>query len=81
MGDLACRTKIIIDGGNAVGLAESICEATQNLTDKQTALLTDEAAYPIIKKLIKAEQALTEAQNMLLDLIGYDGPRPDQYSK
>ena len=76
MGALACRTKIIIDGGNAAGLAESICEATQNLSDDQIATLTDEAAYPIIKKIITAEKALTEAQNMLLNVVGYDGPRP-----
>ena len=76
MGELACKTKIIIDGGNAVGLAESICEATQNLSDDQTAKLTDAVAYPIIKKIIKAEEALTEAQNLLLDAVGYDGPRP-----
>jgi hypothetical protein len=76
MGELACKTKIIIDGGNAVGLAESICEATQNLSDEQVANLTDAVAYPIIQELIKAEKALTRAQNLLLDAVKYDGPRP-----
>lgn len=76
MGDLACRTKIIIDGGNAVGLAESICEATQNLSDDQIAKLTDAVAYPIINHLINAEKSLAKAQNLLLDAVGYDGPRP-----
>ncbi len=76
MGNLACRTKIIIDGASAVGLAESICEATQNLSDDQVAKLTDLVAYPIIKELITAERALTKAQNLLLDTVGYDGPRP-----
>jgi hypothetical protein len=76
MGELACKTKIILDGGNAAGLAESICEATQNLSDEQVAKLTDAAAYPIIKHLITAEKSLTQAQNLLLDVVGYDGPRP-----
>ena len=76
MGALACKTKIIIDGGNAAGMAESICEATQNLSDEQVLQLTDEVAYPIIQELIKAEKALARAQNMLLDAVKYDGPRP-----
>ena len=76
MGEIACKTKIIIDGGNAVGLAESICEATQNLSDEQVAKLIDAVAYPIIKHLIAAEKSLTQAQNLLLDAVGYDGPRP-----
>ena len=76
MGGTSCKAKIILDGASAAGLAESICEATQNLSDDQVAKLTDEVAYPIIKKLIKAEEVLTEAQNMLLDAIEYDGPRP-----
>jgi len=81
MGQLACKTKIIIDGANAAGLAESICEATQNLSDEQVAKLTDAVAYPIIKQLISAELSLTRAQNILLDAVEYDGPRPDQYTK
>lgn len=81
MGALACRTKIILDGGNAAGLAESICEATQNLSDEQVEKLTDAKAYPIIKQIILAEKSLAAAQNMLLDAVEYDGPRPDQYSK
>ena len=76
MGQTACKAKIILDGGNAVGLAESICEATQNLSDAEVDKLTDEVAYPIIEQLIKAEAALGKAQNMLLDAIDYDGPRP-----
>lgn len=76
MGEAACKAKIILDGGNAAGLAESICEATQNLSDEQIGLLTDEVAYPIIQQLIVAEEALSKAQNLLLDVVGYDGPRP-----
>lgn len=76
MGEQACKLKIILDGSSAAGLAEALCEATQNLTDEQVTKLTDAVAYPIINHLITAEKSLTKAQNMLLDAVGYDGPRP-----
>lgn len=76
MGELACKTKIILDGGSAAGYAQALSVAAQNLTDKQAAKLTDQVAYPIIEKMITAERALEEAHNMFLDAIGYDGPRP-----
>lgn len=76
MGELACKTKIIIDGDNVGGLLEGLCEATANLSDSQIAMLTDEKAYLIIEKLIKMEKLATECQDMLLDAVGYDGPRP-----
>jgi hypothetical protein len=47
-----------------------------SLNDKQAAKLTDEVAYPIIERLITAENALEAAHEMFLSAIGYDGPRP-----
>lgn len=76
MGDLACKAKIILDGGSAAGYAQALCAAAGSLTDKQTTKLTDEVAYPIIERLITAENALEDAHNMFLDAVGYDGPRP-----
>jgi hypothetical protein len=76
MGDQSCKLKIILDGGRAAGIVESLCEATQNLSDAQVAILTDSVAYPIINKLIKIEKLADECHNMLLDAVGYDGPRP-----
>jgi hypothetical protein len=76
MGESACRLKIILDGGGAAGYAQAICNAAQNLSDKDIESLTDDVAYPIIKQLITAEHALDKAHNLLLDAIGYDGPRP-----
>lgn len=76
MGELACKTKIILDGGSAAGYAQALCSAAESLSDKQAARLTDEVAYPIIQKMIEAEHALEDAHNMFLDVIGYDGPRP-----
>lgn len=76
MGASACKLKIILDGGSAAGYAQALCDATQNLTDKETSMLTDEVAYPIIKQLITAEQALEKAHDLFLDAVGYGGPRP-----
>lgn len=76
MGELACKTKIILDGSSAAGYAQAVVTATQNLSDKQVSKLTDDVAYPIIGKMIEAEHALEKAHNMLLDAVGYDGPRP-----
>lgn len=76
MGDVQCRTKIILDGDNVSGLLQGLCEATTNLTAEQTAMLTDEKAYPIIKILINMEEEAIKCQNLLLDAISYDGPRP-----
>ncbi len=76
MGELACRTKIILDGGSAAGYAQALCNAAMSLNEGQVASLTDQVAYPIIKKLVIAEHALEEAHGMFLNAIGYDGPRP-----
>lgn len=76
MGELACKTKIIIDGDNVSGLLSGLCEATANLSPEQIAMLTDEKAYPIIKILINMEEEAVKCQNLLLDAIQYDGPRP-----
>lgn len=80
MGALACRTKIILDGSSAVGYAQALTNATASLSDEEAAKLTDEAAYPIIERLIYAEAALETAHNLFLDAIGYTGPRPGAYT-
>lgn len=73
MGELACKTKIIIDGQNLIGLTSAVCEATDALSPE---LLTDQTAYPIIECLNKAEAAVIEAQKLLLETVEYDGPLP-----
>lgn len=76
MGGSTCKAKIVLDGGNGARLVESVCETVQSLSDEQIELLTDEAAYPIIKKLNKIEDLAIEAQKMLIKIIDYDGPLP-----
>lgn len=80
MGGLACKTKIILDGGSAAGYAVALTNAVANMSEKEVAQLTDEVAYPIIERLIYAESALETAHNLLLDAIGYTGPRPGGYA-
>lgn len=77
MGAQACKLKIILDGSSAAGYASAIVEAAKAMSDEDAAQLTDPVAYPIIKRLIQAERALGEAHNMLLDAVGYTGPRPE----
>ena len=78
MGELACKQKIIEDGTVGEGFFEGLCELTISLTDEQTARLSDAVAYPIIKRLNKAEALILQAQRLMLrDVVQYDGPLPD----
>lgn len=76
MGEQACKLKIILDSGSASGYGLAIRDAAMSMTEKDARTLTDEVAYPIIERIITAESALEEAHNLLLDAVGYDGPRP-----
>jgi hypothetical protein len=78
MGGQQCKLKIILDGGNAYQLIESLCET---VTAADSSLFTDENSYPLIEKLIKIEKQAVECQDMLLDIVGYDGPRPVLFKK
>ena len=78
MGELACKAKIIQDGTTAEGFLEGLCELTTNLDAASVARLTDAVAYPIIKRLNKAEALILQAQRLMLrDVVQYDGPLPD----
>lgn len=81
MGAAACKAKIILDSGSAAGYAQALADTARALGDKETAMLTDAVAYPIIEQLIYAEDALQMAHNLLLDAIKYTGPRPGSYYK
>ena len=78
MGETACKAKVIMNGTTAEGFLEGLCETTTNLTDAEVARLTDAVAYPIIKRLNKAEALILQAQRLMLrDVVQYDGPLPD----
>jgi len=78
MGELACKQKIIMDGTSAEGFLEGLCETTTNLDAAAVSRLTDAVAYPIIKRLNKAEALILQAQRLMLrDVVQYDGPLPD----
>jgi hypothetical protein len=76
MGAQACKLKIILDGATAAGYAQGLTDTARALSDKDTAKLTDDVAYPIVEQLIRAEEALELAHNLLLDAVEYTGPRP-----
>ncbi len=78
MGEAACKLKIILDGGNGYRMLEGLCDAV----DKTNAeMFTDENSYLLIEKLIKIEKLATECQDHYLDIIGYDGPRPQFFKE
>lgn len=77
MGGLACATKIVLDSGRAAGLAMALTDVAT--TSKEVDQLPDDVAYPIIEQIIYAEEALEMAHNLLLDAVGYTGPRPGSY--
>ena len=79
MGDQVCKLKIILDSGSAAGYAQAISNMVMNFSDKDAAKLTNEVAYPIIERLVYAESALEQVHNLLLDAVGYTGPRPGSY--
>lgn len=79
MGEQACKLKIILDSGNAAGYAQAIRDTVRTFSEEETATLTDKVAYPIIERLVYAESALEQVHNLLLDAIGYTGPRPGGY--
>lgn len=76
MGEAACKLKIILDSGSAIGYAQGLQATAAALSDEQAAQLDNEAGYAIIGEIISAEHALAMAHDRLLDAIGYHGPRP-----
>jgi hypothetical protein len=78
MGETACKLKIILDGTNVSGLANSLCTAVRYLTAEEVARLDDKVGYDIIKKINEAENLLVDAQKLLVDdVLDYHGPLPN----
>jgi len=72
MCDLACKTKIIINGNNTINMLYELCESVKSLpTDTNIATGND-----LIKTLNKMEEMAGDAQALYLKGIGYDGPLP-----
>lgn len=71
--DLACKTKIIINGDNVARLAETLCEQIEYFRDHD---LPFDNGQGIINALNEAEDAVCKAQRLFIKGAGYDGPLP-----
>lgn len=67
--DLACRTKIIINGDSISGLLGAACEAVKTLDPQQI-----KHGHAIIALLNAMEDQAVQVQRLVLDSVGYSGP-------
>lgn len=72
--DLACQTKIIINGDNVAKLVETLCEQVEYRRNNDLPIPNGHA---VIKALNDAEDAACKAQRLFLRGIGYQGPLPN----
>lgn len=76
MCDLACRTKIIINGGNTANLLNEVCYRVNTLPADQDITTSDK----IIQLLNRMEDDACQVQRLFLQGIGYNGPFPKALS-
>lgn len=70
--DLACQTKIILNGGNIVGIAEANHTAVKRMKPDDLDKLDGEK---IIKLLNRMEDDAVEVQKLLVQSVGYTGEK------
>jgi len=69
--DLACQTKIIINGGNIAGVAASTHKALDNFFKKGGSF---KGGVELIALMNEIENKVVEAQAMAAKGMGYTGP-------
>ena len=69
--DLACQTKIIINGDSISGILNAACEGVK-FAFEQGAKLPN--GREIVKLLNKMEDEACQVQRMILDGLKYEGP-------
>lgn len=70
--DLACQTKIIINGDNAANLISTACEAIQHFTSNGGRLKHGDKVIALANEL---EDKAVEFQKFVLrEAVGYSGP-------
>jgi hypothetical protein len=74
--DLACKTKIIINGGNAANLLNEVCYRVKELPVDVDITTSDK----IIHLLNRIEDDACQVQRLFLQGIGYVGPFPKALS-
>ena len=73
MGALACKTKIILDGGTVGDTAKNLCYQVQETPEES---LSYEQWISIIKHVNEAEESMFKAQRAYLEALGFKGPWP-----
>lgn len=76
MCDLACKTKIILNGSNAASILNKLCYIVEEMTVDQDITTGEE----LIKLLNKIEDDSLRAQRLFLEGIGFRGPWPKSMS-
>lgn len=71
--DLACQTKVIIDGDMVAKVLEVTCEGIERFLDKGGELKNSDALHA---RLIKLENDAFAFQRAALESMGYSGPWP-----
>lgn len=74
MGALACKTKIIINGGAVQDLANRLCYRVEDTPEDS---LNYDQWIGIIKHLNAAEDSMHKAQRAYLEAVGFQGPWPN----
>lgn len=72
--NLACQTKIIIDGGLAGRVFDEACYGLKNFFDEGGKLKDGQR---VLEQLIKAENEAFKFMRIALEEMGYEGPWPD----
>jgi hypothetical protein len=73
--DLACRTKIIINGDTVSGVLNAACEAIKGLKPEQI-----KHGKELIELLNQMEDEAFQVQRLVLDGVGFAGPFPKSLS-
>ena len=72
--DLACQTKIIIDGGLAAQVFEETCKGLYQFFERGGELHNGKK---VLEQLIKAENEAFKFMRVALEEMGHQGPWPD----
>lgn len=70
--DLACQTKIILNGGNIAGIADANWKALENMN--RAGALGSISGKALIHLLNRMENDAVEAQKLIAKGAGYTGP-------
>lgn len=74
MGGVACKAKVILNGGMVEAGANKLCYLVD---ETEYDALTDEQWTAVIKHLNAAEDSVGKAHRAFLESLGFNGPWPN----